>query len=1343
MIRTTEAPASTLAAAVRRQRTAAILGRVMQIAASVYQVVALVAFVASLFLAASWLRTPFIGAFFEPTLVFNGVGPTGGSETWNLYDQGIRFGDRLVSVNGIEVHSAADVQRILSGFFPGESLPVGIVRLNGEQKTFGVKLDAFPASDRTAYFVLPAIISALFLLIGLWIFSMRRSEPAARAFSVFAASLSMATGSFFDLYTTHVLSPAWTLGLAMAGGSLIALALSFPHEYSGLVRFPWLRWVGYLIAIGLSLYAFTTLYDRARPFDYVLAWRWIYAFAGLASLAYLAINVFYSIRAQSPVVKTQARMILTGSVVAFGPVTLWLLTSLFGLFQFSPYLFLPFVIFPLALGYTILRFRFLRTDEWIRQGTLYVLLSIFIVGGYALLVTGLSVIFKTGMPASNPIWIGGLVFALAILLDPIRTRLQGFVDVIFFRGQRAYNDIIQDFTHELTAALDLASIGRVLRQRIIASVTPDRIHIFTYDSLNDQYVPLPEEDGRLSTDIHFSSSSALTQYFTKEKLPLYLDSSTIPVALQEDHARLMLLGARLFVSLPGNERPVGWIALGPRLSGLPYTPHDLSFLDNLADQASIAIQRVQTVANLERRVQEMNALTRVSQGVNITLTFDDVLELIFAQVAQIIPTSHFCITLYNKANDYFYHGFVVEDNDRLTARENVPFPSNNGLVPEVIRRLRPILTQDYSRECQIHGVQNDAEGIFAWMGVPLNAGAESIGALSVGSRDPGTLYARGQLDLLQAIADQTAGAIVKARLLQEAEQRARQLSTLNDVTRQLTSTLDLEPLLQNILQSAVGILNCEAGTLFLVDDQTREMVFRVTAGPVNRELIGQRLPPGSGIAGRAITMAAPVIENDVKHSATWTTDSDMQAGFETRAVLAVPMLVKDNVIGVIEVMNRKDGLPFVQEDLTLLAAFTGQAAVAMENARLYTLTDQELAARVEELSVMQRIDRELNASLETDRAMRITLEWALRQSNAEAGLIGMVEGEKLSIVAHEGYSDLFGDAKSPSMSLNLPALQAAVETGQPQRMQLAAPGTGSLLRAARNQIVIPIRREVSVIGLLILESSTGTQADLPFLSRLSDHAAIAISNAQLYGEVQRANLAKSDFVSLVAHELKNPMTSIKGYTELLSGGAVGPVNEMQANFLNTIRSNTERMSTLVSDLNDNSKIEAGRLRLDFKAVDLVDVVDEVVRSTKRQIDDKKQAIEVALPAQLPRIWGDRTRVAQILINLVSNAHKYTPEGGMLVVGGESTPNRWDPEGVKNVVHLWVKDNGIGISPEDQVKIFQKFFRSEDQKARESPGTGLGLNITKSLVEMQGGRIWFESAFREGTTFHFTVPVAEG
>ena len=221
------------------------------------------------------------------------------------------------------------------------------------------------------------------------------------------------------------------------------------------------------------------------------------------------------------------------------------------------------------------------------------------------------------------------------------------------------------------------------------------------------------------------------------------------------------------------------------------------------------------------------------------------------------------------------------------------------------------------------------------------------------------------------------------------------------------------------------------------------------------------------------------------------------------------------------------------------------------------------------------------------------------------------------------------------------------------------------------------------------------------------------------------------------------MTSIKGYSELMAAGTVGAINEMQANFLGTIRANVQRMSTLVSDLNDYTKIEAGQLRLDYKSVSVDDVLDEVVRSTKRQIDEKKQTIDLQVPKEIPNVWADHTRVGQVLTNLVSNAHKYTPEGGKILVGAELTSNQWDPGGAKEVVHLWVKDDGIGISIEDQAKVFKRYFRSDDSEAQKSPGTGLGLNITKSLVEMQGGRIWFDSEFRHGTTFHFTIPRAEG
>jgi signal transduction histidine kinase/putative methionine-R-sulfoxide reductase with GAF domain len=1327
------------------------LDRVTQAMVLLYQGAAVLVFIGSLFLAFGWLTSPFIGGFFEQTMVLNGSDTREAGKQWALYENGFKLGDQLISVAGHPISNATELRTTLDSFQIGQTIPVELKAADGSTRTADIPLRALSTLDRFAYFVIPAFLSFVFLIISLWIFGLRRSEPAGRSFSMMTTSLAIVIGALFDLYTSHYFTLIWTLALAFSGAALISLGLTFPQEARIVYGRPYLRWLGFGIGLALAINAFMKLYDFANPTAYFVAWRIIYIFVGLSALFYfgsLGIRALFSL---SPVVKSQARTILIGALFAFGPAVSWLLYSSIKRSldpqgetpPFNPYLFVPLIFFPLANGYVILRFRLLRTDYWLRQGMVYTLLTVFVVAAYGLFVSGVGLITSNVIQADNPYLVGGLVFLIAVLLDPVRTRLQLWVDGIFFRGQRASEERLRKFSHELTSAVDLNAIGRVVREQIASSLVPERLHIYTYDSLNDQYAALANGDGRATSDIRFASNSPLVQYFQKETIPLYLDTINPPALLRGDEARLSLLGARLFVALPGEERPVGWLALGSSLSGKVYSPQDLVFLDNLADQSSVAISRVQTVVNLERRVQEMNALTRVSQGVNVTLTFDDVLELIFAQATQIIPSSLFHITLYNKAANYFYFGFRVDENERMTNRENQPLPNSLGLGQDIIRKGRPILTQDYVRECQSRNLTPSSVGVYAWMGVPLNSGSETIGALSVGSRDATVIYTRAQLDLLQAIADQTVGAIVKARLLQETQQRAHQLSTLNEITRQLTSTLEQEPLLRNILENAVSILNCEAGTLFLMDEQTGDLIFRVTAGPVATNLLGQRLPAGAGIVGRAVQTREPVIENDGQRSASRFEGADKQTGFTSRSLLAVPMQIKDRVLGVIEVINRRDGLPFVFDDQNLLTAFAGQAAVAIENARLLALTDQELAKSVEELQVMGRIVRELNASLEVDRAMRITLEWAIRQSGAEAGLIGMLDEDKLHIMVQQGYEDILPENSTSELPSEFPSIRSVVQTGQASQISLLSSGSKGILPTAHTQIIIPIRREAQVIGLILLESSSDSQGNLAFLNRLSDNAAIAISNAQLYDEVQRANLAKSDFVSFVAHELKNPMTSIKGYSELLAAGSVGQINEMQANFLSTIRSNVERMSALVSDLNDNAKIEAGRLRLDYRPVDISDIVDDVIRSTKRQIEDKKQNVELQLPAALPQVWADRIRVGQVLTNLVSNAHKYTPEGGKVHVGAEATSNQWDPEGAKRVVHLWVKDNGIGIGIEDQAKIFQKFFRSDDSKAREAPGTGLGLNITKSLVEMQGGRIWFESEYRHGTTFHFTVPVSEG
>jgi signal transduction histidine kinase len=184
------------------------------------------------------------------------------------------------------------------------------------------------------------------------------------------------------------------------------------------------------------------------------------------------------------------------------------------------------------------------------------------------------------------------------------------------------------------------------------------------------------------------------------------------------------------------------------------------------------------------------------------------------------------------------------------------------------------------------------------------------------------------------------------------------------------------------------------------------------------------------------------------------------------------------------------------------------------------------------------------------------------------------------------------------------------------------------------------------------------------------------------------------------------------------------------------------MSTLVSDLQDISRIEAGQLRLQYSAVIVAEVLEEVVHSLRKQIDEKEQNLSLVIPEDLPPVWCDNTRLIQIVTNLLSNACKYTGHRGEICIRAVQAYNQWDPEGVGQVVFFSVQDSGVGISSEDQEKIFQQFFRSEDPRVREVTGTGLGLSITQNLVEMQGGKIWFESIPDYGTTFHFTIPIAE-
>lgn len=1194
-------------------------------------------------------------------------------------------------------------------------------------------------SNQNSAVLVPWLVGFFYFICSVWIFGNYRSLPAARTYTLLTLCISLALATW-NKPTGSVFSTAvWTFGIIFGTSTMMLLAFRLFPTQSGIPTRRTFILSGVIASIAwLAVFLFFIFITDPEAIRFVTLL--LITLAGLSMVFFLSWVGIFALKRIAPGDRQYLTLLIIGTLLSFVPpvlaaisLPLWPKGT-----GFSVWWLTSMVIFPVTTGFFIQSRQKVSADVQLSRSAAFGLLSALIVFGYALLVTGAGFLLSSTLGPSSVIIQGVLFFGLALLFNPLQNYLQNRMDRAFFRSHKALDEELLLFSNALTHQMDAGTLVKTIRQTVDRALAPAPLHIFLYDTLSDQYLAAPGADQRPTSDLRYATSNPLVSLLSESHSVRSISGLQDLPTLEK--SRLQLLGAAILVPLPGQNRPSGWLVLGPRRSTESYTSREKKFLEGLADQASLAIERSRVVDSLENRVHEMNVLGRIAQGVNITLQMDDIFELIYAQTTQIIHADDFYLMLLHPETGELIDTFHVESDDRLSDKEQKSVARDVYLEEVVARSGHSLLVENYTAEAHRRGLTGERPGVIAWMGVPLNAGAGSIGVISMGSRDQSTVYTQEQLNLLQRIADQAAGAIVKARLLAESERRTRQLTTLNEVTRQLTSTLELEPLLSIILDSATELLSCEAGSLLLVDSQTDELVFRVVTGPAKANLTGKRMPPGAGVVGKCVKMGQPIIVNDVQSSPDWFKYVDEQTGFITRALLVVPLEVKGNIIGVIEVINKRGSSSFTQEDQNLLSAFASQAGIAIENARLYTMTDQALAARVEELSVMQRIDRELNASLEVNRALTITLDWALRQSRANAGIIGQVDGDVLRIIASQGYTNEL-DSLDQQISLDHFSIQQAVESGTPLRLNLE----GALLTSSRTLAIIPIRREDTTLAVILLESSQPDALDvntLAFLARLSDHASIAISNAQLYAAVQSANVAKSEFVSFVAHELKNPMTSIKGYTELLAAGAVGPVNEAQANFLTTIRSNVERMSTLVSDLNDVTRIEANRMRLDFKAQSLKEIVDETVRSLRKQIEDKGQVLNLCLADDLPSVWADRTRLAQVVTNLVSNAFKYTQQGGTITVGAEVCDNQWDPAGARRVVHIWVQDTGIGISLEDQKKIFQKFFRSEDPKTREAPGTGLGLNITRSLVELQGGKIWFESEFRVGTTFHFTVPVAE-
>ncbi len=384
--------------------------------------------------------------------------------------------------------------------------------------------------------------------------------------------------------------------------------------------------------------------------------------------------------------------------------------------------------------------------------------------------------------------------------------------------------------------------------------------------------------------------------------------------------------------------------------------------------------------------------------------------------------------------------------------------------------------------------------------------------------------------------------------------------------------------------------------------------------------------------------------------------------------------------------------------------------------------NQELRDRVRELDTLYQVGKSVTSVLSRVQLLERIMDAVFYITKAEEATILLINEETGQLQPELHRQRVEGEIGRASRRSAKELMRRASATGE----SIGA----EAMHAA------PLKVGDKIIGVLLagnrVSGSPFSEHKQQLLLALTDYAAIALENAHLYENLHQANQAKSEFVSLVAHELKQPMTSIRGYADMLVRGGAGPITSQQEQFVDAIRGSTERMQKLIFDLQDISRIETGQMSLEIAPTDLKSILEIASREMQGQLKAKSQKLIVNAPENLPHVKADSSRLMQIIANLFSNAHKYTPEGGRI------RARAWPQD---EYVHCAVTDNGIGMSEEELTKLFTKFFRAEAPGLESVPGTGLGLCIVKNLVELQGGEIEVSSKVGRGSTFAFTLPIA--
>jgi GAF domain-containing protein len=836
-----------------------------------------------------------------------------------------------------------------------------------------------------------------------------------------------------------------------------------------------------------------------------------------------------------------------------------------------------------------------------------------------------------------------------------------------------------------------------------------------------------------------------------------------PVSLTA--ARILGFRGQIVVPMLREGVPIGALSIARSAAGL-FPNSQVELLKTFADQAVIAIENVRLLQELQARNRELiealeqqTATAEILRVISSSPTdLQPVMDVVVGNAARLCEATD--ALLYRVEGEVLrsvacFGPFGPVDRVPLDRR----FVTGRAVIDRAIVHVHDLAAEPDAEFLATRARQREYRTM---LGMPLIREGAAIGAILI-RRTEVRPFSEKQIALLKTFADQAVIAIENVRLFQELEARNRELT---DALEQLTATsevlrvisaspTDTQPVFDMIVERAVGLCDGLAGGVFVSDGDQIHLVAHYNSNPQGVSVLERVYPRPLGrdsIIGQAILDRSAKNVPDVEQLAVATHGVGHAIGF--RSQLSVPLLHEGNPIGGISVTRREVGL-FSEKQVALLQTFADQAVIAIQNVRLFRelqARTEELARSVQELTALGEVGRAVSSTLDLETVLTTIVSRAVELSGASGGVIYEYDEASQEFhlrATHRMEEELvellraapirLGEGTTGQAAAARAPVQVADILGEQQYGVTRVRSVMARL-GYRAVLAVPLLLEQRILGALTVwrqQPGAFPGEVVRLLQTFAAQSVLAIQNARLFRELEEkgrqlevASRHKSQFLANMSHELRTPMNAILGYSELMLDQIYGEVPPKIREVMERIDKSGRHLLGLINDVLDLSKIEAGQLTLNLAEYSLKEVVQTVFTAVESLAAEKKLALKVAVAPDLPRGRGDERRLAQVLLNLVGNALKFTEAGEVRI-------EAWAAAGAFAVS---VADTGPGIAEADQARIFEEFQQADTSSTRKKGGTGLGLSIAKRIVELHGGRLWVESHPGQGSTFTFTVPI---